>query len=202
MESDERLVLTSDSLQDYFVEHVDAAVQRQGAAVEDETRAYLVQLLTSFAQRDALLTDDLEDVLDRPIALQLLDAMNGPSQRRFHRLRQIGDVCLYLTGYFSAALDRGVVDQRYYIDMGGGAYMRASNVLDGDRNPFRVLYADLAHRFDLFVDLLNDISERAFDEDRDILRLYDRFLATGSDRLAGRLQALGVSVTRTPRFAQ
>jgi hypothetical protein len=88
--------------------------------------------------------------------------------------------------------------------MGAGAYQRAADTLrhGGPDNPFRQLYARLATRFREMATVLNGVSERCFAQETDILRLYDRFLATGSKRLAERLAQLGVAVGAEPRFTQ
>lgn len=196
--------LSSSSLSDYFVECIDEAISRQGLQIDEHVRAYVVNLLTSFTEREALLTEDLEDLLAQPIAIQMLKAMQANPRRRFRLLKQVGDFSLYLVGFFSQSFDRSLVDSNYYCDMGAGAYKRAADTLTagGLDNPFRQLYSRLAVRFREIVDLLNDVSERCFGRDDDVLRLYDRFLATGSDRLAARLARLGVVVGPTPGYVQ
>jgi hypothetical protein len=204
MEGSNAVRLSSGSLADYFVECVDEAVAAQGIEIDDHVRAYLVNLLTSFAQRKALITEDLDDLLSEPIAIQVLKAMQATPSKRFQLLRQVGDFSLYIVGFFSESFDRSIVDSSYYCDMGAGAYKHAADTLrhGGLDNPFRQLYGRLAVRFREIADLLNGVSERCFHQDSDILRLYDRFLTTGSRRVAARLAQLGVAVGAEPKLAQ
>jgi hypothetical protein len=196
--------ISAGSLSDYFVEVVDEAVDEHGVEIDEHVRAYLVSLLTQFAERKALVTDDLDDLLSQPLALQVLKAMQATPARRFQLLRQVGDFSLYLVGFFSDSFDRSAVDPGYYCEMGAGAYQRAADTLrhGGADNPFRQLYGRLATRFRDMATVLNGVSERCFAQEADILRLYDRFLATGSRRLAERLAQLGVAVGAEPRFSQ
>ncbi len=197
MERDDAPPLSTDpgALSLFFEDSVRNTLNQQQLDIDDHTQAYLVNLLTQFTQREALRTDKDQDLLDHPLALQVLSARTAETARRFHMLRQVGDVSLYMTGFFSERLQRGLVDTTYYVDVGAGAYRHAARSISGPGdNPFRRLYEELAARFVDLMHVLNAVSARCFRADADILRLYDRYLATGSERLAAQLSALGVTV--------
>ncbi|MCB9534817.1 MAG: hypothetical protein H6704_00950 [Myxococcales bacterium] len=197
MERDDAPPLSTDpgALSLFFEDSVRETVDEQTLDIDDHTQAYLVNLLTQFTQRAALRTEEDRDLLDHPLALQVLRARTAETARRFHMLRQVGDVSLYMTGFFSERLERGLVDTTYYVDVGAGAYRHAARSISGPGdNPFRRLYEGLAARFVDLMHVLNAVSARCFRADTDVLRLYDRYLATGSERLAAQLAALGVTV--------
>ncbi|MFN3197314.1 MAG: hypothetical protein ACE366_02680 [Bradymonadia bacterium] len=190
----EDLKLYSTDLRQYFVDAIESASKSQRVELDDHTQSYLAELLFGFSDARPEARPDLGTLMDRPVALQLSEAMSAPPGRRFKALKHIGDYCLYLTGFFHQALHRKPVSPSYYMDVGGGAYMRAARSLNdrtGD-NPFVALFRNLAVRFDELVEVINAISEDCFNRDPDILRLYDRFLETGEPRLAARLTTLGV----------
>jgi hypothetical protein len=55
------------------------------------------------------------------------------------------------------------------------------------------LFDELAGGFPAIVDLFAEISERhRMTTETDVLRLYERWLRTGSDRLAAKLQRQGI----------
>ena len=57
----------------------------------------------------------------------------------------------------------------------------------------RSLWEELADKFRLLVDLLNEVSERTLaSTDAGLLRLYERWMKTGSERLATALVRQGV----------
>jgi hypothetical protein len=59
------------------------------------------------------------------------------------------------------------------------------------------VFAELAQKFQPLVDALNEVSESAYrHSDKDILRLYEVWLKTGSARCYGILKRLGVDPTR------
>lgn len=204
MEADDhpRPTLSSGHLDAYFREGLNEAASRQKVELDDPTREYLVQLLTSFSGRESLLTENLDDLMNEPIGVQVLKAMQAPPTRRFQTLKQLGDYSLYMTGFFADSISRTLNDEKYFIDLGQGAYRGAASALTrgGDGNPFRRLLEDLGSRFVHFVDLLNDVSERCFNREQDVLRLCDRFAATGSPRVAARLAQMGVAVGAHTRF--
>ena len=58
------------------------------------------------------------------------------------------------------------------------------------------VFAELAEKFQPMVDALNELSETSYSHsDRDILRLYEIWLKTGSPRSYALLKRLGVDPT-------
>ena len=91
-----------------------------------------------------------------------------------------------------------VVDVDYYIRMGGTAYgTLASTTPTGVRQrTFASVFHELAQKFGDFVEAIGEISDRGRRyTPRDILRLYERWLATGSERARQRLDELGVQLS-------
>lgn len=188
-----------DALTAWFEEVVRGAIDNQGVELDPHTQAYVINLLTTFAERQALRTDDDEDLLDRPVGLEVVKAMQVSPALRFQKLRHLGDYTLYLTGFFGDTLERSIVDRDYYVGVGAGAYRGAAGALAvrGPDNPFRGLFEGLAQRFVELMHVLNEVSERCFRRDADVLRVYDRYAATGSRHLAQRLARMGVLVGDT-----
>jgi hypothetical protein len=142
------------------------------------TAFYVVQLLAGFLRRPA------DDESDAPLALRLARALEagGVSQRA--SLRQIGDDSLFISGFFSDSLRRKLVDVDYYVSIGGVAYTALSRY---ETDAYSPVFAELADKFVGFVDVLSEVSERSYGStNRDLLRLYERWLRTGSRR-SGRL---------------
>jgi len=83
--------------------------------------------------------------------------------------------------------------------MGGRAYAVLAEA--NSRGRARVLgavFAELAEKFQPMVDALNEVSETSYTHsDRDILRLYEIWLKTGSARSYALLKRLGVDPTRS-----
>ena len=184
------------SLQEFFRDSVSQAMQRQGVCAEDHTAHYVVNLLTLFARSEALYEKTQAGMGLKPLALMLAEAAETPNpQERVLVLQRIGDVSLFIAGFFSESLARHVVDVDYYVHMGGGAYNSLSEQVRGTPrgHAFGTVFTELAQKFQDFVDVLNDIKDEAkSNDDQDVLRLYEIWLRTGSKRVEKLLRSLGV----------
>lgn len=197
-ETASRVVPVAD-LREYFHDALQGALERQRLEVEDQTEHYVVNLLTLFARSDALY--DRAPGADRgarlkPLVVMLAEALEAPSTADRHRgLQRLGDVSLFIAGFFAQSFARKLIDVDYHIAMGGRAYSTLADCLARTRS--RVLgqvFAELAAKFQPLVDALNDVSETAYQHtDKDILRLYELWVKTGSKRSFEILKRLGVN---------
>jgi hypothetical protein len=200
-----RHVVQVANLQEFFRDHLHDALERQHLAVEDQTEHYVVNLLTLFARSEALFESTPEGPRLKPLVCMLADALEARSAGDRHRgLQRLGDVSLFVAGFFAHSFARKLIDVDYHIAMGGRAYRTLSEALAHSRS--RVLaqvFAELAAKFQPLVDALNEVSETSYRHtDRDILRLYELWLKTGSRRSYRILRRLGVDPTPSARTAQ
>jgi hypothetical protein len=132
-------------------------------------------------------------------------ALEAEAAERMRILKELGDLSLYVSGFFVEFIERSLVDLDYYISMGGNAYHNVSDLVGMHRGGahLAVLYAQLARRFAALVDLLNEVSDRSRSEelrDRDLVRLYERWLRTRSERIRKLLIEAGVLPTAPEDF--
>ncbi len=189
-------VITDTTPIEFFQTSIAEAMSRQRVRADDDTTHYLVSLLTHFIQADNLYEETTDGPALRPLAFLYADAVHSlnPLERRA-ALRRLGDVALFIAGFFADSLDRKAVDVDYYIAMGGGAYGHLAEDLDGTPRGRALcpVYRELAAKFTPFVDVLGEISESIQARDqRTLLRLYELWLRTGSPRLARRLREHGI----------
>lgn len=179
--------------QDFFRELVMGALGRQQVAVAPETEFYLVNLLNQFITTDRLYAvDEQGGVREEPLALMLKEAFEHPEPTtQAKMLRHVGDVSLYVGGYFQQSLNRKIVDVDYYIEIGGRAYQLVAS--RSDANVHRSLYEELAGKFKALIDVLADVSDLTQPKtERDLLRLYELWVRTRSDRAAKALKEAGI----------
>jgi hypothetical protein len=190
------------NLREFFRDSLHDALVRQRASVEDHTEAYVVNLLTMFSRSEALFEATPLGPRLRPLALMLAEAAAASSaEHRTHCLQRLGDVSLFVSGFFARGFERRLVDIDYHIAMGGRAYgTLAETCRDGARGrALRSVFAELAVKFQHVVDALNDVSEMAHQHDhRDVMRQYEIWLKTGSPRAAGILRGLGIDPVPVP----
>ena len=184
------------SLQEFFRDSVDAAMASNKVAVDDHTAHYVVNLLTGFVRAEALFDQMPPGPRLQPLALMLADAAEASAgDERNVALRRVGDVALFMAGFMADFLDRSPVGLNYYVRMGGGAYHCLSVSLPSSVRGRAIapVYAELSARFVDLVDVLTEVRHVAgSSRDRDILRLYELWLTTGSQRAARLLRLLGI----------
>ncbi|MHB1843745.1 MAG: hypothetical protein ACYCWW_02780 [Deltaproteobacteria bacterium] len=188
------------SLQEYFREMVEAAIQRQRLQVAEVTEFYLVNLLAEFLSTQALFPAEEGD---EPLAFMLKRAQEQQGFERIRELKRLGDTSLYISGFFGDSLGGKLVDVDYYVAMGGRAYSALSEIFHGAN--VEPLYLELSEKFLRLVDLLGEISDRTvFQTNKGILKLYERYVKTGSERVAKLLSEQGVlpQKPRDPGFVQ
>jgi hypothetical protein len=198
----ERPALDQRNLQEFFRDAVHDALTRQQVAVDDHTEHYVVNVLTMFARSEALFDATPDGPRLKPLALMLADAADAASgEQRSRMLQRLGDVSLFVAGFFSHGFSRRLVDIDYHIAMGGRAYGTLADCCgSGTRGrALGAVFAELAVKFQRLVDALNDVSEMSWRQnDRDVLRLYEIWLKTGSRRAHGLLREMGVSPAVVP----
>jgi len=173
---------------EYFKDLVESSLSRQHLRANELTSYYLVDLLCRFMQPDRRIPF-LEET-GEPLALRLRRALESGGMEQRARLRNLGDFSLFTSGFFSDSLIRRSVDVDYYVAMGEYAYGSLSR---RDTDAFGEVFTELARKFVAYMDVLADISERTGTaRGTDVLRLYERWLRTGSARDGQRLAGRGV----------
>ena len=195
MDDSGKSVLAVPSLREFFRDCVHGTLVRQHVTVEEQTEQYVVNLLTLFARTDSLYEDTPAGARLKPLALMLGEALEAPSApARHHALQRLGDVSLFVAGFFAQGFAAKLIDIDYHIAMGGRAYgTLAATTARGSQRVLASVFAELAAKFQPLVDALNEISESSYRHtDRDVLRLYEIWLKTGSARCHALLKRLGV----------
>jgi len=198
----ERLIPVT-SLQEFFRDSIDAALQANQVRVDHHTAHYVVNLLTVFARSEEFYEATDDGPALRPLALMLADVVDAPSdEERNAGLRRVGDVSLFLAGFFAEGVRQSAVGLGYYVNMGGGAYQSLSAAV-GRSVRGRVLgriFAELGEKFADMVDVLNEVRDSARTRsDADALRLYELWVQTGSRRASRLLRSAGVIPIETAR---
>ncbi|MBS0364565.1 MAG: hypothetical protein JSR67_01930 [Proteobacteria bacterium] len=196
MDESAQQVVPVTSLREFFRDALHGVLQKQHLCVADHTEHYVVNVLTLFARSEALYgaTPDRSRLV--PLTVLLCEALQAPDEaQRNSALQHLGDVSLFIAGFFARGFSASLVDIDYHIAMGGQAYGALAHSRSS-RVPASV-FAELAAKFQHLVDVLNELRDGACRySDADILRLYEIWLRTGSQRSRALLARLGVLPTR------
>jgi hypothetical protein len=191
-------ILLDTTPREWFREQVGEVLSLRRLKVREETEFYLVELLTRFLDAERLFVERPDGTVEvEPLALILLRAMAADRRERAARLKRLGDTSLFVSGFFADSLARSAVDAGYYRAMGERAY---EALADAERGAaLEALYAELAGHFEQLADCLAEIAELSdLRSNRGLLRLYERFQLTRSERVARLLQARGVALFGGP----
>ncbi len=188
-------VLPVVSLTEYFRDSLQSVLRKQRLAVGDHTQHYVVNVLTLFARSEALFEQTADGVRLKPLVAMLSEALAAPTLAERQRgLQRLGDVSLFIAGFFARSFARKLVDIDYHISMGAQAYSTlAATGRAGRGAVLGRVFAELAGKFQPLVDALNEISESSCRQSNaDALRLYEQWIRTGSRRSWQLLRGLGV----------
>jgi hypothetical protein len=188
-------VLPVVSLTEYFRDSLQSVLHKQRLAVEDHTQHYVVNVLTLFARSEALFEQSAGGCRLKPLVVMLSEALAAPTLAERQRgLQRLGDVSLFIAGFFARSFARKLVDIDYHISMGAQAYSTLADTDAGRRGTaLGRVFAELAGKFQPLVDALNEISESSCSQSNaDALRLYELWIKTGSRRSWQLLRGLGV----------
>ena len=188
-------IVAEGNLFGFFYDKVQAVSAERGTDLEEHTEFYLVNLLVDFLRTHRLVRSGGRRVDQRPMALRLLESMIGDPRTRAAELKHLADSTLYMLGFFSESLERrSSVNRGYYARVGTSAYNHLATLTGGGFRGDSV-FTDLGARFDECVGVLEGVrDDGARGSDRELLALYERWLATGDAGAGRRLQAQGVLV--------
>jgi hypothetical protein len=175
---------------EFFAEAVENGLARRNVKAPPGTQTYLVGLLEHYL--------DSKNFVEQPstLAEMFFQAANTPAPGKLELLKRLGDRSLYISGFFGDSLSRKAVDVDYYADMGGAAYASLATFIREDMTA--QMYRTFSNRFIDFVDVLTEISQQSMvQSDEGLLRLYDRYVKTGSELAREKLIEMGV-LTLTP----
>jgi len=176
---------------EFFREQLERAMEHQKVSTSAFTQFYLVNLLAGCLRGELPPSEPGYD--ETPLAVLYVRAVHASRRDRARLLRAMGDTALFVSGFFADSLTRSLVDLDYYRTMGGYAYARLAR--DEDPPVFGPeVFTELAGRFTQFADLLSEISEAShLATNASLLRLYERWLQTGSRRAASLLAERGIT---------
>jgi hypothetical protein len=172
---------------EYFKELVESSLSRQRVRAGDLTEFYLVNLLCQYVRLDASPQQTDEG---QPLAFRLARALDSGGFEQRVRLRSVGDFSLFMSGFFSDSFARRSVDVDYYRSLGECAYASLSRSED---EAFAEVFGELSQKFVGFMDVLADISDRTtLASSTEVMRIYEKWLRTGSERDGQRLVERGI----------
>jgi len=172
---------------EYFKDLVEGAMRNQRLETPDDVGFYLSSLLECFIEAESLGTE--------PLAIKYLKALQNDDIASRRLLRELGDISLFISGFFPESIKRNIAGLSYYKRIGATSYGRLASIYNSKKTTtsFGCIFLDLSGRFASYVNILSEVSERtSLGTSRDILSLYERWLSTKSRTALILLRELGI----------
>jgi hypothetical protein len=183
------------SPEQHFTEVLQEACKERKIKTFPLMETYLVHLLKHYLNSKNLFcpfSDDSPDKNPETLAEIYLSAMNAEPPKNREIMKILADRTLYLSGFFGDSLNKKIVDIDYYADIGSAAYHNLSTWTKEDT--VSVIYKTFSARFLDYVEVLSYISEKsAVQTDQNVLRLYERYIKTGSELARDKLTSMGIT---------
>jgi hypothetical protein len=184
------------SPEQHFSEALKEALEQRRVKSFPYLETYLVHMLKHYLDSRNLFTPqsthgDSNENPPQTLAEMYLVAMNSEASRRKDIMKTLSDRSLYLAGFFGDSLQKKLVDIDYYSEMGSAAYLNLASWTKEDH--LCAVYRTFSKRFLEFVEVLSYMSEKsAVQADQNVLRLYDKYLKTGSEVAREKLTQMGI----------
>ncbi len=181
-------------LLEFFKERVGQALVHQRVPASVFTEFYLANLLQEFKKTETLFEKEGDKMSQKPLAFILAEAAMANIHTKIRCLKKLGDVSLYTAGFFGESIRRKIIDIDYYIKMGCSAYTSLAAMLQNEKT-FGELYLELAKLFPNLVDVLAEVASTSESQtNENLLKIYERWLATGDEHLENLLKKAGIAI--------
>ena len=188
----------------FFRQVVEETLEHHPQKPEPLVQAYLLGLLEDAGHTP----EPIARGVGRPLALQLVEALEAHPAARFDRLRQVGDSVLLIGGLYRGYLERSGLEDRYVVAVGRRAYAAAASLMDaprpmaGEAKRAPDVLTELAYGFRDLMALLRDVAltivAKAARSGADLAHLCELWIGERSAHLGRLLRARGVMLDVTP----
>ncbi len=191
-------ITVAPSMTHFFHDVVNDALRARHVEATAEASGYLVGILCEYAHP----TEEAHSTFSEPLTFLLRDALETTGAERLRRLRSLGDGVLYALGFFGEHLTQRGADRKYIEQVGATAYQHAAAMIRvrGARAAETSIFAELAIKFERFAAVLGDVAEDTIGamvrDSQSLVKVYERWVRTGSTRLAGELGLHGIVLAR------
>lgn len=111
---------------------------------------------------------------------QFFESQAWDTATKIQKLKKLAETTLYMSGFFASSLNRKIVNQSYYVQIGTMVYANLSSVVGTDTKSD--LYRHFANHFMNYADLLTEVSQRAnIQKSGDVLEMFGRYVDSGSE---------------------
>ena len=173
---------------DFFLHLIGKGLCESGVEVSPGVKTYLSELLQFYIFSDHLFSEVSSSGKRQTGCLAEMYLHSQISQKTSRdNLKKIGDMSLYISGFFRESLKRRLISLDYYMQMGKNAYENLAGLRDKD------LFEELAHHFkDLVFAFFCIYKKTTLPPQAYIISLVDQYMDTSSQQVAQKLKHYGI----------
>ena len=142
------------SLQSYFFKELEELNKHANPQLPIKASHYSSLVMEQFETSENFFEKTEGKLREKILGIKLLEVNNLPLPQAKRSLKDVGDTALFLCGFFSESLNRKLIDEKYYHDLGKMAYNR----LDSIEPSF---YKIISSNFDMLTVLINLVSKKS-----------------------------------------
>lgn len=190
------MVIVESSPREYFNNRIDSVLLDSKLELTPIVKNYLSKMLVNFIKPENFF-EIKGNSIERPLIAEMaLSAKKLSPVSGAVRYTRIGDTCLFISGYFNGYVNRKIQDIGYCVQVGEYSYGKAAVLLRKTSiKESSVLFFEMEKNFKSLVDVVAEaLSNIEFKESKDIVFLFESYLATGNKDALKRLSDLGIHV--------
>ncbi|MBT3584250.1 MAG: hypothetical protein HN509_05055 [Halobacteriovoraceae bacterium] len=117
------------SLQSFFYDQLQKVNQKFSKPLPKEAIFYSSLVMDKFGDTQNYFENSDGRLRNKTLGLKLLECSEMSPAKKKRTLIDIGDTALLLCGYFSESLNKKLVDEKYYKELGQIAYSRLNHLI-------------------------------------------------------------------------
>lgn len=122
-------ILIENSVQSFFFDRISDINKKSSPKLSSEIVHYMSLVMERYLLAENFFEERDGKLSEKWLGMKLLSSGECASAEKKRVLKDVGDTVLFLCGYFSPSLNRKIVNQGYYLDLGKMAYQRLDGVV-------------------------------------------------------------------------
>ena len=111
------------NLQSYFYENLNSLNKKSLCPVPSELIYYSSEIMEKFSLSEELFDQSSGKPRNKILGMSLLEAQMQNFEEKIKNYRDVGDMSLFLCGYFGKSMNNKIHDTDYYCNLGKKAYL-------------------------------------------------------------------------------
>ena len=153
-------IIFEKSLQSYFYKELLELNKLSSPKLPLEAIHYSSLVMEQFETSENYFEKSEGKLREKILGIKLLEVNQLPSAQAKRSLKDVGDTALFLCGFFSESLNRKLIDEKYYHEIGKMAYDRLDSIVP-TLNEVHSFYKIIATNFDMLAVLINLVSKKS-----------------------------------------